>query len=340
MPTIYDVAKLASVSPATVSRVVNQRGNVRPDMASRVNEAIEALDYRPNVVARNLRRQTSAVWTLIFSDIDAFHFTAVSRGVMEIGQDVGKSVVLCNTDDEPDKEQRYIEVAVADRVAGVVISPASESGGVLEPLLELDIPVVTIDRDLPSSAVGSVLVENERGAEQATAHLLASGYGRIACITGDLALSTAAQRLAGYRGALEAAGLPYDPALVRTTDYREAGGYRAMSQLLELDRPPDAVFVANSQMTLGALECLADRGVSIPDEMGIVGFDEHPWARLVSPALTTVAQPTYELGRVAAQMLVERAKDPGGPPTRVSLPTELIVRESSTPRRRPPARQR
>lgn len=333
MATIYDVAQRASVSPATVSRVMNERGNVREDMVARVHEAIAELDYRPNGMARNLRRQSSAVWALIFSDIEAAHFTSLSRGVEDVGQSVGRSVVLCNTDDDVAKESRYIDVAVAERMSGVIISPASDRTTMVDPLLECGIPVVTVDRRLRRSPVGSVLVDNARGAEEATRHLMESGYTRIACITGPMRTSTASRRLAGYRSALQAAGRDYDPALVRKADFKEEGGYAATQSLLESEEPPDALFVANSVMTMGALQCLADLEVAVPDELGLVGFDEHPWARLLRPPLSTVAQPTYELGRIAAEMLVARGDEPDAPPTTVSLPTELIVRESSRPRR-------
>ncbi len=329
MPTIYDVAARASVSAATVSRVMNQRGNVRPDMASRVLEAIEALDYRPNGMARNLRRQTSEVWALIVSDIDAVHFTSLSRGVMGVSEAVGRSVVLYNTDDDLAKERRATELAIANRVGGVVISPASGRGTDLEPLIDRGIPVVTVDRRVDDVPVSSVMVENAAGAEQATAHLFASGYRRVACVNGPPQLSSFVQRLAGYRRALAVVGAQYDPALVITADAREGGGYAAVRALLALDEPPDAVFVTNSLMTLGALECLADQGVRIPGGMGIVGFDEHPWARLLRPSLTTVAQPTYELGRQAAELLVVQAGAPGEAPVEVLLPTQLLVRESS-----------
>lgn len=332
MPTIYDVAARASVSPATVSRVINNNGNVRADMAARVIEAAEALDYRPNGMARNLRRQTSEVWALIVSDIDAVHFTSLGRGVMEISETVGKSVVLYNTDDELEKERRYIEVAIANRVGGVVISPASDRGTTLKQLIRRGIPVVTIDRRLHGSPVSSVTVENAHGAQQATAHLVDSGYSRVACVAGPPQMSTFAERLSGYTQALKAAGVEVAPELVVQGDARAASGYEAARALLRLKQPPDAIFVTNSLMTLGALECLADEGVRVPQELGLVGFDEHPWARLLRPSLTTVAQPTYELGRRAAQLLIEEAKFPQMDPVSISLPTELIVRESSVRR--------
>lgn len=329
MSTIYDVARLASVSPATVSRVLNGRGDVNPEMAQRVRASVEMLGYRPNSVARNLRRKVAAVWALIISDIENPHFTALVRGVEDVARSNGYSVVLCNSDEELEKERGYLDVALAERMAGVVISPSSDRDSAIGPLLKGGVPVVTIDRRLRNSPVNSVVVTNKRGAQEATRHLIDGGFRRIACITGPTRTTTASQRLAGYRAALTAAGQPFDRALVRSADYKDAGGAAAAADLMELPDPPDAMFVANSLMTMGALGWLTEAGIRIPDGVALVGFDDLPWARLVEPALTTVAQPTYELGRVAAEMLVERVALPNAPVRTVMLPTTLMVRHSS-----------
>ncbi|MPZ73704.1 MAG: substrate-binding domain-containing protein [Nitriliruptorales bacterium] len=337
MPTIYDVAQLASVSPATVSRVINERGNVDPEMTRRVREAVKTLNYRPNGVARNLRRQSAAVWTVIISDIENAHFTALVRGIEDVAHSSGHSVVLCNSDEDLRKERRYVDVALAERAAGVIISPASNRHSTVAPLLERGVPVVTIDRTLRTSTVNAVVVDNAKGARCATEHLLESGYERVGCIVGPLRTSTAAQRLAGYRRALKAAGLRRDADLERLADAKEGGGYLATRSLLEGDDPPDALFVGNGLMTAGALRYLTENGVDIPGQVGIVGFDEQLWATLLRPALTTVAQPTYDLGQAAAEMLLERGRDPDAPARTVTMPTRLIVRASSV---RPRARAR
>jgi LacI family transcriptional regulator len=329
MPTIYDVARLASVSPATVSRVLNDRGDVDATLAARVREAVKMLGYRPNIVARNLRRQVADVWALIISDIENPHFTSMVRGVEDVAQANGHSVVLCNSDEELAKESRYVEVAVAERMAGVLISPASDRDTAVGPLLDRGIPVVCLDRKLRKSPIDAVLVDNRRGAEEATSHLLKSGYRRVACVTGPLRTSTGAQRLAGYRKALTAGGVEVDPALIRVADYKEAGGYEAVRSLLDSGERPDALFIANGLMTMGALQCLADEGVQTPDEIGIVGFDDPPWARLMRPAVSAVAQPTYEIGRRAAQLLVDRAGAKTAPARTITLSASLIVRDSS-----------
>ncbi|WIM94546.1 LacI family DNA-binding transcriptional regulator [Actinoplanes oblitus] len=328
MATIYDVAQRARVSPATVSRVLNGQATVDPGLAARVRTAVRDLNYRPNSVARSLRRSRTTLWAVIISDVGNPFFTALVRGVEDVGQRAGYSVVLCNSDEDPAKEARYVTAALEDRMAGVIISSSGRSANVNR-LIEAGTPVVAIDRQISGTRVDSVLVDNEHGAELATAHLAAHGYRRIACITGPRKLSTAAQRLRGYQRALAANGLAAPACLVRHADFREEGGYAAMASLLDAADPPDAVFAANNLMTVGAVECLVDRGIGIPDRIGVVGFDEVPGARLFRPSLTTVAQPTYELGRTAATLLAERIAEPDRPPSTITLRTELKVRESS-----------
>ncbi|MGK5739396.1 LacI family DNA-binding transcriptional regulator [Micromonospora sp. URMC 103] len=329
MATIYDVARQAQVSPATVSRVLNGRTTVDPAMAARVHEAMRDLDYRPNAVARNLRLSQTSLWAVIISDIGNPFFTSMVRGVEDVAQSSGYSVVLCNSDEDPEKESRYIAAALAERMAGVIISTSGRST-VINRLVEARIPVVAIDRQLRGVTIDTVLVDNVHGAELATTHLLDNGYQRVACITGPRRISTAAQRLRGYQRALRTRGQEATDALVRYADFREEGGYRAMASLLDSDNPPDGVFATNNLMTVGALECLVDRGIRVPADFGVVGFDDIPWAHLVRPSLSTVSQPTYDLGRAAAVLLTERIANPSRPPSTVTLSTGLQVRESSS----------
>ncbi|MFV2020446.1 LacI family DNA-binding transcriptional regulator [Micromonospora sp. LOL_023] len=336
MATIYDVARRAGVSPATVSRVVNGHANVDPTLAERVRCAMNELDYRPNAVARNLRRSRTTLLAVVISDIGNPFFTALVRGVEDVAQQTGYSVVLCNTDEDPAKEARYLNAVLAEQVAGVIISPSGPTTD-LERLTTARVPVVVIDRQLHGSRIDTVLVDNEHGAQLATEHLVESGYRRIACITGRWGVYTACSRLNGYRRALAAAGQPYQAELVRHADFRADGGYQAMADLLRLDPRPDALFAANNLMTVGAVECLVDQGIDVPSAVGVVGFDDLPWAHLVRPALTTVSQPTYQLGETAARLLTERIADPDRAATTVTLPTKLQVRESSIRRPAPAA---
>ncbi|GAA0802335.1 LacI family DNA-binding transcriptional regulator [Spirilliplanes yamanashiensis] len=328
MATIYDVARRAEVSPATVSRVVNGRANVDPALAERVRAAMVDLNYRPNAVARNLRRSRTSMWAVIISDIGNPFFTSLVRGVEDVAQTAGYSVVLCNSDNDEAKEGQYVNAALTEQMAGVIISPTAGSPHVAR-LLDAGVPVVVIDRQMAGADVDTVLVDNEQGARDATGHLAAAGYRRIACITGPRGLFTAERRLAGYRAALDDAGLAHDPALVRHADFGVDGGHAAMHSLLAVDPRPDAVFVGNNLMTIGAVGRIFDEGVTVPEEMGVVGFDDVPWATLMRPALTTVAQPTYSVGRNAAELLTDRITDPKRPVSTVTLPTELRVRGSS-----------
>ena len=328
MTTIYDVAKRAGVSPATVSRVLNGNQTVDAALSARVRDAALELGYRPNSLARNLRRSTSNLWAVIISDINNPFFTAVVRGVEDVGQGVGYSVVLCNSDEDPDKEASYISALLADQISGVIISPTSRAANVAS-LVAAGRAVVAIDRRPRGVPVDTVLVDNDHGARLATAHLIEQGYQRIACITGPARLSTASQRLRGYRAALRAGGRKPDPALERHADFREEGGYAAMADLMSASRPPDAIFVTNNLMTVGALEYLTDRHVPVPEEVGVVAFDEVPWASFIRPRISTITQPTYELGRTAAELLRARMTNPDAPTRVATLRTELHIRASS-----------
>jgi len=327
--TIYDVADVAGVSPATVSRVLNGRANVNAAMAEKVRDVAAKLDYRPNAVARNLRRASTNMWAVLISDIENPFFTSLVRGIEDVAQAAKYSVVLCNTDENPDKEAAYISAIRAEQMSGVIISPSGWSDSVRE-LHESTTPMVVIDRRIAGIEVDTVLVDNVYGAGEATRHLVAQGFRSIACITGPRGIATADERVEGYRQALTDNGMEFRPELLRYADFRRAGGRSAMRDILAGPYPPDAVFAANNVIAVGVLECLSEAGMRVPDDIGMVGFDEIPWAHLVRPGITTIAQPTYELGRTAARLLQSRLAAPHRETSIVTLPTELQVRESST----------
>lgn len=331
MATIYDVARRAKVSAATVSRVLNGQSNVDPALADRVTSAVAELGYRRNSMARNLRQKRSNLWAVIVSDIQNPFFTSMVRGVEDVASAAGFSVVLCNSDEDPAKEAAYISAALSDQMAGVIIASSAESTENISTLQDSGCPVVVIDRELTGFPADAVLVDNVHGADMATAHLIEQGFERIACITGPKHLSTAVQRLEGYQRAMAAAGRSVDEELVRYADFRERGGHDAMEELLALHEAPAAVFVGNNLMTVGVLESLDEHGKAVPSDVGVVGFDEIPWAELVRPSITTVAQPTYDEGRHAAELLVQRLERGEAKPTKIVLEPTLHVRDSSTP---------
>jgi LacI family transcriptional regulator len=326
--TIKDVARLAEVSTATVSRVMNEIGRVDPALAARVRAAASELDYRPSAVARNLRLQQTAVWLLMISDIENPFFTLVARGVEDVANREGFSVVLCNTDESADKETRYIQVALQEQAAGVIIAPASRETDVSQ-LISRGVPVVAIDRPVRDHDVDRVLTDSRQGAHEATVHLFEQGWRRVACITGPAEATTAEQRALGYRDGVKAVGARLRP-IVAYSDFRTSGGESAAADLLDSRRPPDAFFVANNLMALGVLDELRRRGTRPGRDVGIVSFDDPPWARLLDPPLSCVAQPSYDIGAQAATLLADRLSGRRRGRARVdTLSPTLIVRRSS-----------
>ncbi|MEQ0561957.1 LacI family DNA-binding transcriptional regulator [Amycolatopsis sp. NEAU-NG30] len=330
MATISDVAALAGVSTATVSRALNGKSTVDPVLAERVARAVEQLGYTPNGLARSLRRRETAVLALIISDVENPFFTAIARGVEDTAQAAGYSVMLCNSDENTAKERRYVEVAAQERLAGVIMSPTTGDSDV-RPLLAHRTPIVTIDRRLGSADCDAVLVDSRAAAREAVEHLAAQGYRRIGCIAGPPGITTADERLDGYRDGLRAAGRRYAAKLVRRCEFREAGGREAAAQLLAGPDRPDALLVSSSTMAVGVLQAMAELGLRSGRDVGIVSFDEAPWATLISPALTVVAQPAHAMGQLAARLLLARIGDRGErPAATTTLAARLVVRGSST----------
>lgn len=329
MTTMADVAREARVSVATVSRVLDGRANVDPVLAKRVHAAAARLDYRPNRVARSLRTRRSAMWALIISDARNSFFTDVAVAVEEVADAAGYSVILCNSQEDLEKERRYLQLAAAERMSGAILSPELATATDISALTAVGVHVVTVDRRLERHIVDHVVVDNALGGELAVLHLAQNGFTRIACITGPASATTGSERLLGYRRGLARAGVASHPDLIRTGDFREGSGYEAMNGLLELGQRPDAVFVANHLMTVGALQAIDEAGLAVPHDIAIVGFDDTPWAPLMRPSLTTIAQPTYDVGAEAARLLLGRIDGYQGAVREVLLQPTLRVRASS-----------
>ncbi|HTW07800.1 MAG TPA: LacI family DNA-binding transcriptional regulator, partial [Acidimicrobiales bacterium] len=274
MTTIFDVARAAGVSTSTVSRVLNGNDRVDPDLVAKVTRAVRELNYRPNRVARSLRLRHNRVWALVISDVRTGPFFAdVARGAEDGAHEAGYPMFLCNADEDPSKEAGYLQLAIAENVAGVILTPSGPATD-LQPLLEAGIHIVLADRKLPGHQADTVVADNVSGAKQGVEHLLAGGYRRIACIAGPLTVTTGSERLLGYRMALEQAGIEVDDSLVRVADFREQGGRQAMRELLELEPRPDAVLVSNNRMTAGALQAIEEADLTIPEEIAVIGYDE------------------------------------------------------------------
>ncbi len=325
MVKIVDVARAAGVSPATVSRALNNHPTVGPEYVKRVRAAAVELGYRPNSVARNLRRQQTDLLALIIPDVSNFFCTLITRGVEDVARAAGISVLLCNSDEDRAKEAKYLAVAEQERVAGVILSPHDESADI-SLLAAAGIPVVAIDRSL-GARIDYVASDSYAGAVAGTKHLLDQGWQRPGCCGGPEDVETAQRRVAGYRAALKDSGV--EPR-VAIGAYDQEGGARAAGALLDRDDPPDALLVSNERMALGVLSELSTRGIRPGVDIGVLTFDDTPWAPLVAPPMTVIEQPAYEIGARAAQILIDRIRNgPDFEVRHVELPTRLIVRRSS-----------
>lgn len=333
MATIQDVAQHAGVSIATVSRVLNGTTYVNEEVAARVRAAVKELQYQPSRAAQALRANRSKIIGLLISDIQNPFFTGLIRGVEDVANRNGYSLILCNSDENPRKEHQYIEVLCAERVAGAIVVPTSENPPKLRLFREHEIPFISVDRRVKDRSTDAVLIDNVRGAYEAVMHLIANGYRRIGVITGPVGTTTGRERLEGYRKALREANIVVDPALERVDDFKGEGGRKCAHALLDLEQPVDALFTTNNLMTLGALEAIHERHLRIPEDIAIVGFDEMPWAALSGVSLTTVTQPVYELGSTAALRLFQRLQDPTAfSKQEIILTPTLQVRDSTRPR--------
>ncbi len=327
-PTAKDVAKQAGVSIATVSRVVNNVGSVSPRVTKRVKHAVDALGYQPSRTAQRLRAKRSRVIGLIISDIQNPFFTSVVRGIEDQAYDHGYSLVLCNSDEDPEKERLYVDVMGAE-VAGVILATMTEDNPRVHSLIDRGIPVVALDRRIKNKTIDSVLVDNIEGAVAAVSHLIELGHRRIGFISGPLTTTTFEERRDGYLRALREHGIPIRRTLMCFGDSKQTGGYACAKALLGLNPPLTALFAASNLATLGALHAIRERGLKIPDDISIISFDDMSFAPLMQPPLTVVVQPTYELGQKAAQLLLERLDQPDKPVARLRLETKLIMRQST-----------
>jgi LacI family transcriptional regulator len=327
--TIRDVALSAGVSLSTVSRVIHGHPAVDSALQKRVLEAVERLNYQPNRAAQRLRSQVNSVIGLVISDIENPFFTSIVRGVEDVAYDNQMTVILCSTDEDPVKQERRLEVMAKERVAGLIIAPAhGDSLASLHKLHQSGMPIVLLDRYIGSGELDGVMVDNVEGAYTATRHLIAQNRRRIALVNGDSRIKTFEDRLKGYRMALAEANIPFDDDLVTEVDPKIERSQRATLRLLQREQRPDAIFASNNLITVGVLKAIRQLKLKIPEEVALVGFDDMPWSSELCPPVTSVAQPTYELGKEAGRLLIRRLQDPGGFQQTIVLHTRLIVRES------------
>lgn len=331
-----DVARLARTSVATVSAIVNGSARVSPELAARVREAIAAVGYRPDGIARSLKKGSTQTIGLLVTDITNPFFTAVVHSVEDAAQARGYSVFLCNSDENFAEERTYLDLLLTRRVDGLILVPTGKAADYAGFAGGLRAPVVFIDRAIPGVAVDSVTVDNLRASQAAVEYLLRLGHRRIGIVTGLPHLSTSAERLKGYRRALRKAGIAVDPELVRQGDFRQEGAFGAAQSLLALRQRPTAIFASNNLMAIGTMLAVRAAGLSCPEDVSLACFDDFEWAGVFHPRLTVLRQPTAEIGQKAIALLLARlgGDKNGAAPHHVALRAELVVRDSCAPPRR------
>lgn len=330
--TLSDIAERAKVSPSTVSRALSRPDQVARATRERILAIVEELDYQPNVLARGLRQRQSSIVGLVVADIlNDFH-AMVAKGVQDAAYRRGYTVMFGNTDEDPNREERFLQALNQYRFAGLIIVPTERSRDLLERFART--PVVEIDRASGRQGAHVILADNIDSSRAAIEHLAAIGHTRIATIAGSPTVTTGAERLEGYRQGMRSAGLTVDDALVVHAErHDERSGFDAMRRLLTLPagRRPTAVFAFNNQVTAGVLRALKQTGVPVPERCSVIGFDDSRWAQLMTPALSVIAQPARDMGYLAAERLFSLIENPSLPGTVTRLSTDLVLRESTAP---------
>jgi LacI family transcriptional regulator len=340
MVTMSDIAKAAGVSITTVSHVLNESRSVRKETRDRVNAAVIELGYRPNALARSLRRQETRTIGFVVPDLSNPFFAEIGQGLEEASFDAGYNVIFSHTSGDPTRERRVVSSLLEKRVDGIIIASVETRADRLSELSRIGVPMVMVDRDCADFAGDIVLADNVAGGQQVVQHLAQLGHTSIGCVVANAASQPASPgRFYGFQQALSSAGLSSSSYVFRGDQHKNRAGtevdigYQALKDILARPSPPTAVFLTNDLMAIGALRAAAELGVRVPDDLSIIGFDDIALAQYTSPALTTVGQPRQQMGRLAAQLLIDRSTDKTRLRERVILGVSLVVRESTAPPR-------
>ena len=333
--TIKDVARMARVSTATVSAVINGTSFVSASLKARVTEVVAQLGYAPSGVARSLRTRATRLVGVVVADITNPFFAELVRHMGELAQALGYSVLLCEADHDAVKERAALQLLAAHRVDGVILAPTGPAEMYLEPPLStFPKPIVMVDRIIPRAPFDAVSIDNRRAACELTRQMLSLGHKRLAILAGSRHLANTADRLAGFHDALAAAGLDPASAQVVYADFRQDKARELCHSLLVGPARPTALFVSNNQMLIGSLQALADLGLTCPNDLSISSIDDFPWASIFTPRLTTQRQPIESLAKHAVRILHARMRgEHDAAVERVVLSAELVVRDSCAPPR-------
>lgn len=329
MTTIRQVADKANVSPTTVSHVINQTRFVAPETEERVRKAMLDLNYSPNIIARSLRRGETKTIGLIIPDSANPFFAEYARYLEESAFHMGYSLILCNSNDNIEKEHRYTDVLLNKQVDGIIFLPTGDDKQSVQTLINRHMPVVLVDRILENIDVDAVITNNYQSGYLATRYLIENGHKRISIIRGPAEISLSVQRLKGYMKAMKEAGLDVSPGMQTSGDFQIESGYEAAKILMNQSPLPTAIFACNDLMAIGAMKGVREAGFLVPGDISLVGHDNIELTTYFQPALTTISQPIEELACKAIDLLLERIKQPDLPARQVVLPNKLVIRQST-----------
>lgn len=333
MSTIKDVAARADVSFTTVSHVLNGTRHVSDAARLRVERAVIDLGYVPSALARALKTNETRMLGVLVPNIINPYFSELTRGIEDRCRRTGYAVFLCNCDDDPERQARYVQTLLQRRVDGLLLAVAAGEAGMLaQTLKSVRVPMVVVDRKLPGHMADLVRVDNQTGARMAVEHLLSLGHRRIACLAGPAQFEVSQARVAGWRQALAQAGIAIDSAWLLEGDFSSDAGHALTRRLLVQGRTQggvSAIFASNDLFAVGALRAAAELGVAVPQALSIIGFDGIDLGKFLFPALSTVSYPIRELGEKAASVLIERIARPGRRAHEVVLAPQLLLREST-----------
>ena len=331
MATIRDVAKKAGVAPITVSRVINNASYVSEKTRKQVEAAIEELGYVPNMLGLSLRFKRTMTIALVITDIANPFWPAVARGVEDVAQANGYSTILCNTDESEEKQAQYLTMLLQRRIDGILLAPVSNDPAIIRQIQKQGIPVVVVDRHVPDVQVDLVRGDSETGAYELTCHLLSLGHRHISMLTGPRNVSTAVDRVNGFRRALIEAGIPHTDDQVIWGHFSQKSGYEMAKAALSATTRPTALFTGNNFVAMGAFAHLREAGLSVPEDLSIVTFDEVPNSLMSESFLTSAQQPAQEIGQEGARLLLNRISgEMSNDCQHIVLPTRMIIGNSTT----------
>ncbi len=329
--TIKDIARMAGVSTATVSMVLNNKDeHISALTKEKILSLAKEYNYIPNTMARSLVTKKTKTIGLIIPDIANPFFPEIARGAEDKANEAGYNIIFCNTDDNIEKEQKYIDMLSEKMVDGIIFTASSDRNNSLDKLQRQSIPIILLDRDIPFKGdVGRIVVNNKQGTYEGTKYLIEKGYKLIAFINGNIANETAKHRLAGFKMALQEYELEIKAERMLEGSFKREWGYGAASWLLNQEIPFDAVVCGNDLIAIGAIRALKDGGKSIPEDVAVLGFDDIYMSKLVEPELSTISQPKYEMGYRASELLISMIEKEKNMDRIIVFDTKLVIRKST-----------